>query len=47
MGHCNYSDTVKLETVVNDMKIKGKTCEPNQCTTCRQGKSFPKQKQAE
>lgn len=38
MGHCNYGDIVKLETVVNGMKIKDKMGEPNQCTTCLQGK---------
>lgn len=26
MGHCNYGDIIKLETVVNGMEIKDKTC---------------------
>ncbi|KAL6461003.1 hypothetical protein MHYP_G00309690 [Metynnis hypsauchen] len=38
MGHCNYDDLVKLETVVNGMKIKGKTNRPNQCEICLEGK---------
>lgn len=38
MGHCNYGDIVKLEGVVDGMKIKDKTCRPNQCETCLQGK---------
>lgn len=38
MGRCNYGDFVKLETVVNGMKIRDKTCKSNQCATCLQGK---------
>lgn len=38
MGHCNYGDIVKLETVVKGMKIKDKTCRPSQCETCLEGK---------
>ncbi|XP_024115975.2 uncharacterized protein LOC112137741 [Oryzias melastigma] len=38
MGHCNYDDVIKLETVVDGMKIKDRKCKPNTCETCLQGK---------
>lgn len=38
LGHCNYGDVLKLETVVDGMKIKDKANRPNQCETCLKGK---------
>ena len=38
LGHCNYDDVLKLETVVDGMKISGKGCKPDNCDVCIRGK---------
>jgi len=39
LGHCNYDDILKLQNVVEGMKIRGKTDRPDQeCEVCIQGK---------
>ena len=38
LGHCNHDDVLKLENVVDGMKVFGKTCKPNDCAVCALGK---------
>ena len=39
LGHCNYDDVLKLQSVVHGMEIKGKLSRPEQeCEVCIQGK---------
>ena len=38
MGHCNYDNVVKLESVVDAMKITGSTVKPADCNVCVLGK---------
>lgn len=39
LGHCNYDDVLKLESVTEGMKIKGKTDVSNlKCEVCMKGK---------
>jgi len=35
LGNCNYDDVVKLESVVDGMKITGSTVKPADCNVCR------------
>ena len=38
LGHCNYDDVQRLQSVVEGMKIKGTTNKPPHCDVCTQGK---------
>ena len=39
LGHCNYEDVMKLQSVVDGMKIKGKPAgNPSDCSVCTLGK---------
>ena len=38
LGHCNYDDVQRLQSVVEGMKIKGATNKPPHCDVCTQGK---------
>lgn len=39
LGHCNYDDVLKLESVTDGMKIRGKTDKSNlKCEVCVKGK---------
>ena len=38
LGHCNYDDLLKLESLVDGMKVCGKVCKPDDCDVCIQGK---------
>lgn len=40
LGHCNYDDIQRLQSVVNGMKMKGPTNKPPHCEVCTQGKLF-------
>ena len=40
LGHCNYDDIQKLQSVVNGMKIKGPTNKPPHCEVCTLGKLY-------
>ena len=36
--NCNYDDLLKLESLVDGMKLCGKVCKPDDCDVCIQGK---------
>lgn len=38
LGHCNYDDVQRLQSVVEGMKINGTTNKPPHCDVCTQGK---------
>jgi len=38
LGHCNYDDVLKLESVVDGMKVIGTNCIPGDCNVCVLGK---------
>jgi len=38
LGHCNYDDVKKLESLVVGMKVTDKTCKPDDCDVCTMGK---------
>jgi len=38
LGHCNYDDVLKLQGVVNGMKVIGSTEKPADCNVCVLGK---------
>ena len=38
LGHCNYDDVLKLQVVVNGMKVIGSTEKPADCNVCVLGK---------
>ena len=38
LGHCNFDDVLKLESVVDGMKVVGDKDKPAVCDVCVQGK---------
>ena len=38
LGHCNYDDILKLERIVDGMKVTGKNEKPGDCSACLLGK---------
>ena len=38
LGHCNYDDILKLERIVDGMKVTGKSEKPGDCSACLLGK---------
>lgn len=43
LGHCNYTDALRLESITEGMEIKGKSETSNlQCEVCTQGKFIQK-----
>ena len=38
LGHCNFADVLKLENVVDGMKVVGDKVKPTVCNVCVQGK---------